>query len=197
SPPLTCDAILSARRPTGSGHTSRGTTRPAGTTPATTRRSRFCSCDWSAASCGRIRQTSPRSSTTWPGDIRWAGCSTTIRPTGSGRPRPGRGSSGRTCGRSTSDALGRTLMKRDLAGLRVLVTGASQGIGRAIAYHAAIRVMRVMAAARNWDLLLQLKEEVGQNGQTLDIVQADVASPEGREAMVRAVSGTVCGRHVS
>jgi short-subunit dehydrogenase len=87
-------------------------------------------------------------------------------------------------------------MKRDLTGLRVLVTGASQGIGRAIAYHAAMRVMRVMAAARNRDLLLQLKEEVRQNGQTLDIVQADVATPEGREAMVQAVSNTFGGLDV-
>jgi len=87
-------------------------------------------------------------------------------------------------------------MRRELAGLRVLVTGASQGIGRAIAYNAAMRVMRVMAAARNWDLLVQLKEEVRANGQTLDIVQADVATPEGREAMVRAVRNTFGGLDV-
>jgi short-subunit dehydrogenase len=77
-------------------------------------------------------------------------------------------------------------MRRDLAGLRVLVTGASQGIGKAIAFHAAQRVMRVIAAARNRDLLVQLQEEVKANGQVLEIVQADVATPEGREAMVAA-----------
>lgn len=77
-------------------------------------------------------------------------------------------------------------MRRDLAGLRVLVTGASQGIGRAIAFHAAQRVMRVIAAARNRDLLVQLQEEVKANGQMIEIVQADVATPEGREAMVAA-----------
>jgi short-subunit dehydrogenase len=85
------------------------------------------------------------------------------------------------------------VMRRELTGLRVLVTGASQGIGRAIAYHGSMRVMRVMAAARNWDLLVQLKEEVRANGQTLDIVQADVASPEGRAAMVQAVRNTFGG----
>ena len=77
-------------------------------------------------------------------------------------------------------------MRRDLAGLRVLVTGASQGIGKAIAFQAAQRVMRVIAAARNRDLLVQLQEEVKANGQMLEIVQADVATPEGREAMVAA-----------
>lgn len=87
-------------------------------------------------------------------------------------------------------------MKRELTGLRVLVTGASQGIGRAIAYHAAMRVMRVMATARNTDLLVQLKEEVRQNGQTLEVVQADVATPAGREAMVQAVWDTFGGLDV-
>jgi short-subunit dehydrogenase len=77
-------------------------------------------------------------------------------------------------------------MRRELAGLRMLVTGASQGIGRQIAYQGAMRVMRVIAAARNIELLQQLVDDVKANGQTLEIVQADVATPEGREAMVRA-----------
>jgi short-subunit dehydrogenase len=79
-------------------------------------------------------------------------------------------------------------MRRELAGLRVLVTGASQGIGRAIAYEGAMRVMRVIAAARNSDLLRQLADEVKGGGQRLEIVQADVATSEGRDAMVRAAT---------
>lgn len=77
-------------------------------------------------------------------------------------------------------------MRRELAGLRVLVTGASQGIGRAIAELAAQRGMRVLAAARSVELLNQLADQVKKNGHTLEVVQADVAKPEGREAMVRA-----------
>jgi short-subunit dehydrogenase len=76
-------------------------------------------------------------------------------------------------------------MRRELSGLRVLVTGASQGIGRAIAFEAAMRVMRVIATARNFELLRQLKDDVQANGQTLEIVQADVATAEGRHTMVR------------
>jgi short-subunit dehydrogenase len=87
-------------------------------------------------------------------------------------------------------------MRRDLAGLRVLVTGASQGIGKAIAFHAAQRVMRVIAAARNWDLLVQLQQEVKATGQMLEIVQADVATPEGREAMVAAATDRFNGLDV-
>jgi short-subunit dehydrogenase len=77
---------------------------------------------------------------------------------------------------------------RELAGLRVLVTGASQGIGRAIAAQAARRGMRVLAAARNLDLLNQLAEEIRKDGHTLEVVRADVATPEGRDAMVRAAN---------
>jgi short-subunit dehydrogenase len=88
------------------------------------------------------------------------------------------------------------VMRRELAGLRVLVTGASQGIGRAIAYEGAMRVMRVLAAARNSDLLRQLADDVKKNGQQIEIVQADVATPEGREAMVRAATDRFGGLDV-
>ena len=37
--------------------------------------------------------------------------------------------------------------RRQLAGMRVLITGASQGIGKALALLAAKRGMRVLAAA--------------------------------------------------
>lgn len=85
-------------------------------------------------------------------------------------------------------------MRRDLAGLRVLVTGASQGIGRALALHAAQRGMRVLAAARNRELLQQLQHEA--KGQTLEVVPSDVATPEGREAMVRAATDKFGGLDV-
>ena len=71
-------------------------------------------------------------------------------------------------------------MRRELAGLRLLVTGASLGIGRAIAAHAARRGVRVIAAARNRDLLVQLQDEVKVGGHALEIVPADVATAEGR-----------------
>ena len=76
--------------------------------------------------------------------------------------------------------------RRDLSGMRVLVTGASQGIGRALAEMAAKRGMKVLAAARSADLLTQLAEVVRGQGKTLEVVQADVATDEGRQAMVTA-----------
>ena len=47
--------------------------------------------------------------------------------------------------------------------------------------------MRVIAAARNRDLLVQLPTRKA-NGHALEIVRADVATAEGREAMVRAAT---------
>ncbi|HJZ91203.1 MAG TPA: SDR family NAD(P)-dependent oxidoreductase [Gemmataceae bacterium] len=86
--------------------------------------------------------------------------------------------------------------RRELAGMRLLVTGASQGIGRAIALAAARRGMRVLAAARNRDLLNQLAEEAKKAGHSLEIVQADVATAEGRDAMVRAAKDKLGGLDV-
>lgn len=78
------------------------------------------------------------------------------------------------------------MSRRDLTGMRMLVTGASQGIGRALAELAAKRGMKVLAAARSVDLLAQLAESVRGQGKTLEVVQADVATEEGRQAMVAA-----------
>ena len=49
--------------------------------------------------------------------------------------------------------------RRKLAGLRILITGASQGIGRALAVAAARRGMKVLAAARSAGLLEELARE--------------------------------------
>jgi short-subunit dehydrogenase len=86
--------------------------------------------------------------------------------------------------------------RRELAGMRVLVTGASQGIGRAITLLAAKRGMKVLAAARNQELLNQLAEEAGKSGDSVAVVQADVATPEGRDAMVRAAKDKLGGLDV-
>lgn len=75
--------------------------------------------------------------------------------------------------------------RRQLAGLRILITGASQGIGRALALEALRRGARVLAAARSADLLADLAAEAKPLG-TLATVQADVTSPDDRQAMLDA-----------
>lgn len=78
------------------------------------------------------------------------------------------------------------MARRQLAGMRVLVTGASQGIGRALAVAAARRGCKVIATARSADLLDELAAEVkAANGMIVTVV-GDVTSPIDRQRMVEA-----------
>lgn len=77
-------------------------------------------------------------------------------------------------------------MRRKLAGLRVLVTGASQGIGRALVAEAARRGCRVVASARSDELLSELATEVRAAGGDIVTVVADVTDPDGRQAILDA-----------
>ena len=73
--------------------------------------------------------------------------------------------------------------RRNLNGLRVLVTGASQGIGRALCVVAAKKGCKVLAAARSRPLLDALAAEVRAAGGTIETVVADVTQPADRAAM--------------
>ncbi|HEX4589051.1 MAG TPA: SDR family NAD(P)-dependent oxidoreductase [Gemmataceae bacterium] len=73
--------------------------------------------------------------------------------------------------------------RRQIAGSRILITGASQGIGRALAIEAARRGAMVLATARGEAMLRELESESG-NIKTL---RADVTSAEDRQAMADAM----------
>src|SRR5205085_260667 len=75
-------------------------------------------------------------------------------------------------------------------------TGASQGIGRALAVAAARRGAKVLAAARSEPLLAELSQEVRAAGGTIETVVADVTSPEDRQAMVNAAQAHFGGLDV-
>ena len=85
---------------------------------------------------------------------------------------------------------------RDLKDLRVLVTGASQGIGRAIAIEAATRGCKVLAAARSQKLLDELAAEVRGKGLAIETIAADVTKPEDRQAMADAAQNRFGGLDV-
>ncbi len=78
------------------------------------------------------------------------------------------------------------MARRDLKGLRLLVTGASQGIGRAIAVEAAKRGCRVLASARSADLLEELAMEIRAAGGTIETITSDITKPADRQAMLDA-----------
>jgi short-subunit dehydrogenase len=78
------------------------------------------------------------------------------------------------------------MARRQLQGTRILITGASQGIGKALAELAAARGARVLAAARSTELLDELAERVRAAGHTLEVVRADITSPEDRQRMADA-----------
>jgi short-subunit dehydrogenase len=77
--------------------------------------------------------------------------------------------------------------RRTIAGSRLLITGASQGIGLALAEAAARRGGKVLAAARSADLLDDLARRMKADGFQLEVVVADVTDPAGRAAMIEAL----------
>jgi len=74
--------------------------------------------------------------------------------------------------------------RRDLDGMRILITGSSQGIGKALAEQAAKRGAKVIATARSLDLLKEVAESAKAGGGTLIPIQADITKPDDRRRMV-------------
>ena len=79
------------------------------------------------------------------------------------------------------------MARRSLNGLRVLITGASQGIGRSMALQAAQRGAKILATARNAELLRTLSEEARAAGHPVETLVADVTTNEDRQAMTYAM----------
>lgn len=78
-------------------------------------------------------------------------------------------------------------MKRRLDGKRILITGASSGIGRAVARACAGKGAKVVLAARSTEELNQAAEEIrGRGGEAL-VVPTDVTRDEDRARMFETV----------
>ncbi len=76
--------------------------------------------------------------------------------------------------------------RRSIAGSRSLITGASGGIGRAIALALSRQRSRVVLVARRTDQLEQLAAEIRNNGQEAEVVAGDITD--------RAVRGAALAR---
>jgi short-subunit dehydrogenase len=87
-------------------------------------------------------------------------------------------------------------MRRDLRGKRILITGASGGIGRCLADQAARQGARVVLAARSADRLEELAASLRKAGHEAVPVPADVTSPEDRQRLVQTAVAQLGGLDV-
>ena len=88
------------------------------------------------------------------------------------------------------------MARRTLTGSRVLITGASQGIGRALAVAAAARGAKVIATARSAELLDELVRDVRAAGGTIEPVVADITNADDRAKMVSTATDKFGGLDV-
>lgn len=84
-------------------------------------------------------------------------------------------------------------MRRNLSQKRILVTGASSGIGRALAIRLVAKGARVLATARRLEKLEQLREEAnrgvraGEEGAGLQVLAGDLTEGATRERLMEVV----------
>ena len=83
-----------------------------------------------------------------------------------------------------------------LAGRVALVTGASQGIGRACALKLAQAGASVALAARNVEKLAEVAAEIAETGGTAHAFALDVASEESIKECAKAVIAHFGGVHI-
>ena len=73
---------------------------------------------------------------------------------------------------------------RNLDGLRAIVTGASGGIGRALAVELARAGVQSLLLARSGDKLAEVREQTRQAGTQASVLVGDVSDPRARQAAI-------------
>jgi short-subunit dehydrogenase len=79
-------------------------------------------------------------------------------------------------------------MKRNLRGARVLITGASSGIGRSLAEQAARAGASVILTARSADALNELAGRLAADGAEAAAIPADLTSEADRRRLIEAAA---------
>ncbi|MCC6123714.1 MAG: SDR family NAD(P)-dependent oxidoreductase [Pirellulales bacterium] len=80
------------------------------------------------------------------------------------------------------------MARREIKGSRVLITGASSGIGRAAALELARGGAKLVAVARREDRLKQLKEEAAGMEGRIETVAGDITEPGCRQRAIDAAA---------
>src|SRR5262245_45807875 len=87
-------------------------------------------------------------------------------------------------------------MRRELRGRRILVTGASSGIGRALAEQLAAAGARLLIAARSADRLTELASALAGKGAEVHAIPADVTREADRQKLIDAATERLGGLDV-
>lgn len=88
------------------------------------------------------------------------------------------------------------MARRNLSGARILVTGASSGIGRELALQLCERGAQVLATSRRQDRLDQLASDCKPRNHPLDVLAGDLTSDGFRQALVAHVTDRWAGLDV-
>jgi short-subunit dehydrogenase len=78
------------------------------------------------------------------------------------------------------------MARRQIAGSRALITGASSGIGRAIARELAVQGADVLLVARREERLVALAEDLRALGRRCEYLAGDITDPSTRQAALDA-----------
>ncbi len=76
------------------------------------------------------------------------------------------------------------MSRRNLVGMRVAITGATSGIGRAIAIELSRRGCKVIANGRRGERLHQLQKEIESSGGECHVVIGDITEPATRDRII-------------
>jgi len=79
------------------------------------------------------------------------------------------------------------MARREIRHSRVIVTGASSGIGRALAMELARNGAELVVTARREDRLRELAGEIAASGGQVESVVGDLCEPDTRRAVIEAV----------
>ena len=85
------------------------------------------------------------------------------------------------------------MARRELEGLRAIVTGASSGIGRALAVELARRQVRSLLVARRGDRLAEVREATRAAGTQAAVLVGDITSSETRMAALAVARSELGG----
>src|SRR5882757_5063010 len=77
-------------------------------------------------------------------------------------------------------------MRRSLAGARLVLTGASGGIGRFLAMHAAARGARLLLAGRKQEVLEEIAAPLKARGCDVATMGGDLTNASDMQALIQA-----------